>query len=300
MRPFRFGCQYFLKATENLRDLVRRTEDLGFTAVFAPDHFSGTELATGPLLAAVAMLSDRLEVGSLVYGNDFRHPLLLAREVATLDVLSGGRAICGLGAGWYEGDYTTTGIPWLPAGERVDRLEEAIPIIQQAWKGESFSHQGPHYTVTDYTGVPKPSNVRLLIGGGGKRVLRLAGREADIVNLNAPLGKGFGKDMDKFTDDRLPEMLGWVREAGRDVELSVPVFHGAVTDRPEEAAQRPAEEMGYTVEQAMASPNFLFGTRSQVAERLHAYREKFGITTFILSQYGCDLDSFGSITREVT
>lgn len=304
MRPFRFGCQYcFVKSRQELRDLVRKTEDLGFTSVFTPDHFAGIDLAAGPLLTAVATLSEKLEVGALVYDNDFRHPLLLAREAATLNVLSEGRAICGIGAGWHEGEYRSTGIPWQAPKERVDRLEEAIPLIKRAWTGEPFSHQGPNYTVTEYAGLPV-SRPRLLIGGGARRMLRLAGREADIVNLNAPLGKGFGPEMDKFTDDRLPEMLGWVKEgAGErfpEIELSLPIFFAAVTDRPEEAARGPAEAQGYTVEQAMQAPNYLFGTRQQVTERLQGYRERFGITTFILSQFGCDLDSFGPVLRDLS
>jgi len=304
MRPFRFGHQVcHVQSRSHLRDLVKKTEDLGFSALFTPDHFAGIDLATGPLLAAVATLSDRLEVGALVYDNDFRHPLLLARETATLNVLSDGRAICGIGAGWHEGEYRSTGIPWDPPGQRVTRLEEALPLLKQAWSGEPFSHQGVSYTVTDYAGIPK-SRPRLLVGGGAKRMLTLAGRHADIVNLNAPLNKGFGKDMVKFTDDSLPEMLDWVKagagERFGEIEVSVPVFFFGITDRPEEAVRGPAEEQGYTVEQAMRSPNYLFGSRAQLGERLHAYRERFGITTFIFSDYGAEVDSLAPLLRDLS
>jgi probable F420-dependent oxidoreductase len=300
-RPFRFGAQFTQGNTlAEVRALVRQVESDGFWGVFTPDHYAGIPLATGGLLATVAQLSSKLQVGALVYDNDFRHPLLLAREAATLEVLSEGRFICGIGAGWYEGEYHQVGLSWDAPGVRISRLEEALPLLLAAWSGETFSHQGKFYQVQDHGGLPV-ARPRLMVGGGGKRMLGLAGKHADIVNLNAKLDRGFGEEMTKFSDSDLHQMIAWVREGAGDrfeeIELSVPVFFGAVDDEARVAEMAAAQ--GYTVEQARSSPNYLFGSRQEIVDRLHHLREEFGISLFILSDFGCDLQKFAPIVREL-
>jgi len=304
MRPFQFGVQYcFLKSRKELREAVRRADDQGYAAFLTPDHFEGIDLAVGPVLAAVAQLSDRLQVGSLVYGNDFRHPLLLAREMATLDLLSDGRALCGIGAGWYQGEYDKVGLAWDSPAKRVARLEEAVPLIKQAWSGRTFSHSGEFYQVKDYAGIPQPVAPRLMIGGGGRRVLSLAGREAQTVNLVTQLDLGFGTDSRKFTEDELQQKVDWVRQAAgarfTEIELSVTVFYGGVSHSPEEKLASVLDQQGYTLEQAQSSPSYLFGTRQQVLERLRYLRQQYGISSFYLSQMGVDLESMAPIVGEL-
>lgn len=299
MGKIRFGAQLtHAKSRQDLQDFVTRTEDSGFDLFASPDHFTGIDLAITPLLASVAQMSSRLEIASLVYDNDFRHPLLLAREAATLQVLSEGRFTCGIGAGWFQGEYQAVGLPWDSPGERIARLEEALVLIKSAWKGEAFSHEGRFYQVKDYTGLPRmESPPRLMLGAGGKRMLALAGREADVVNLIPPLDRGFGSDMRKFTNDQLSGMIETVRQAagGRALELSIDVFFGGVTDRPEEELARTSASQGYTPEQARLSPHYMFGSAAQIQERVLELHQRFGISLFCFSQFGCDLDSLGPV-----
>lgn len=301
MGKARYGAQLcFAKSKKELTEFVQMMEGAGFTLFASPDHFGGIDFSVTPLLATVAAMS-RLDIASMVYDNDFRHPLMLAREVATMHVLSEGRMLCGLGAGWFPDEYKAVGIEWDSPKERIDRLEEAIPLIKAAWKGEPFSHEGKYYKVKDYAALPRMETPpRLMLGAGGKRMLALAGREADVVNLIPPLDKGFGQDMRKFTSDQLQGMIATVREAAgsRNVELSIDVFFGGVTDKPDEALEKACAGQGYTLEQARVSPHYMFGSVQQIKERLQELRETYGITLFIFSQFGCDLPSLAPVIAE--
>ena len=158
-----------------------------------PDHF-GDQLAPVPALAAVAAATTTLRMGSLVFGNDYRHPLVLAKEAATLDVLSEGRFELSLGAGWMRTDYDESGITYDPPRVRVDRFEEAITILNSLLRSDGpFSFDGEHYQVHEHTLLPWPvqqPGPPLIIGGGGKRILSFAARNADIVSINVNLRDG--------------------------------------------------------------------------------------------------------------
>jgi len=198
-RPFRFGLlgESVRSATE-LVDTARRAEVAGFATFLIRDHFIeepfGHQLAPFAALATVAAATDRLRVGSLVICNDYRHPVLLAKEVATLDLLSGGRFELGLGAGFSRPEYEQAGLPYDPPGVRVDRFEEALQVLKGLFGAEPFTFSGSFYTVTDLDSFPKPiqqPHPPILVGAGGRRMLSIAARQADIIGiLTAAVGTG--------------------------------------------------------------------------------------------------------------
>jgi probable F420-dependent oxidoreductase len=218
--PFRFALdlQQPLPGL-NWVDSFKQAEQLGYSSVFFPDHF---DEGPGPLAAmAAAAATTTLTVGTLVLDCDFRHPAILARELATIDHLSEGRLEVGIGAGWKSLDYRTSGIPMDRPGVRVDRMIEHLAVLKGCWSGEPFSFQGEHYNITELTGSPtpfRPGGPRILIGGGAPRVLRFAAEHADIVGINASIHSGV-IDTDAALDatpTRIDEKAAWVREASGD------------------------------------------------------------------------------------
>src|ERR1700704_5088687 len=173
-RAFRFGAQISNTPPNQPNWVItaRKVEELGYSTLFVPDHFDD-QLAPLPAMTAAAMATSTLRVGSLVFDNDYKHPLVLAKECATLDVVSGGRLELGLGAGWMTTDYEQSGIPLDPPGVRIDRFEEGLAIVKGLLESKPFAFAGKHYTINNHTGTPRPvqSPVPIVIGGGGKRVL---------------------------------------------------------------------------------------------------------------------------------
>ena len=178
---------------EEWAPFCRMLEDLGYAAVSNGDHPGMPRLGAIASTAAAAAATARIRVGTLVYGNDYRHPLVLAREIATLDRMCGGRVEFGLGAGWYSADYAQFGFVFDRPGIRIERLAEAVQLVKQYFSGERFSQQGKHYSVRDVEGYPLPIQrpyPTLVMGGGGPKMLALAGREADIVDFNFAFESG--------------------------------------------------------------------------------------------------------------
>ena len=193
-RKFRFGvmCSHAASAAE-FREKARTAEALGYSTLFVPDHFIDHPLAPMPAMATAAAVTDTLRIGSLVLGNDYKHPVVLAREAATLDLLSDGRLELGLGAGWMTADYDKAGLELDRPGVRIERLEESIAILKGLMTDGPFTFEGKHYTVTDLDGEPKPvqrPHPPFIIGGGAPKILGLAAREAAIVGVNANLRGG--------------------------------------------------------------------------------------------------------------
>ena len=239
-RPFRFGIQAKPTTTRHaLQDLARRAEALGYATLTMPEHFDD-QFAPVPALQCAADATTTLRLGALVYDNDYKHPVVLAKELATMDVLSDGRVEIGLGAGWMESDYVASGIPYDPPGVRVSRFIEGVAVIKSALSPGKFSFHGDHYTVTDYDGLPKPVQQLppLLIGGGAPRVLKFAAHHADIVGVNADLrtGKVDGSTISSMSAQAVDEKIGWIAEAANEagrleaIELNVRVFMNAITD----------------------------------------------------------------------
>lgn len=288
--PFRFGVQLSQAADRTAWvKQVRKIADLGFGTVFLPDHF-GDQLAPLPALVSAAEAAD-VRVGTLVCDNDYKHPIVLAKEAATIDLLTDGRLELGIGAGWMREDYEWSGIAYDPPAVRVDRFEEALAVIKGAFADGPFSFHGAHYTVTDYEGHPKPvqrPHPPLIIGAGGRRMLAIAGEHADIVGINPNLRAGaitpdVGRDA---TAEATERKVGWLRDAAGErfdrLELNVLVYVCIVTDERQAQAEAIGPMFGLTAEEALATPHALVGTVDQICEAVLERRERFGITYLIV------------------
>ena len=306
-RPFRFGVQAAVAASaEEWTAKVRRIDDLGYTVLALNDHFNH-QLAPVPALMAAAAASPRLELGATVFSNDFKHPVVLAKEMATVDVLSGGRTFIGLGAGWLRSDYEQAGIAYDAPGTRISRLMEAVTVIKGLFDEAPFTFHGTYYSIDGLDGWPKPArrpHPPLFIGGGGRRILSFAAREADIVGINVDLrGGDFGSYLrGGATGGGVGEKVEWIREAAGDrmtaIELNVCLFNIGVTDDREAYARGVAESHGADVDQVLATPNVLIGTIQEMVDTLLKRRERFGIS-HILVPYP-RIDQFAPIVDRLT
>jgi probable F420-dependent oxidoreductase len=301
MRPFRFfAAGGDITDARELAATARRAESLGYAGFVLADHLVPT-MAALPTLAAVAATTDTLRVGTFVLNVDLRHPAVLAQELATLDVLSGGRLDIGIGAGWNRPEYDAVGLPFDPVGTRVSRLTEAVAILKGCFAEGGFDHAGANWTITGYDAYPKPvqkPHPPLFIGGGGRRTLTLAGREADIVGLAPRLlkdadGRPMG-DPRSLTLEAAAEKIAWVREAAgprfADLEFNVYPSGAPVTitdDALAQAAGR-AEAMtartgvAISAEEILHSPHHWIGTVDELIAKCLDLRERLGITSFML------------------
>src|SRR4051794_36268937 len=288
---FRFGVQCGGAHTgASWRELARKIEDLGYSTMYTPDHFIDTVLAPMPALAIAAEATTTLNVGALVFDNDYKHPAILAKEWATVDVLSGGRTELGIGAGWMKTDYDALGLPYDSAGTRIARLDEALQVIKGCFAGESFSFSGEHYTVTDYTAQPTPAQAKLpvLIGGGAPKILGLAGREADVVGINPNLRVGaITADAAKSASaQETANKIEWIKAgAGSrfdDIELQIRYFVHAITDDRSGFAAAVAGGFDATPEEVLGSGAALFGTIPEIIDTLHQRRDEWGVTYVVV------------------
>ncbi|HYW24542.1 MAG TPA: TIGR03621 family F420-dependent LLM class oxidoreductase [Terriglobales bacterium] len=292
-RRFRFAVQVGTAGGgQQWADLAREAESLGYSVLTMPDHF-GDQFAVGPALAAAAAATETLRLGALVYDNDYRHPVLLAKEVATLDVLSGGRVELGLGAGWLTTDYEQSGIPCDPIGVRIDRMVEGLRVLRGLMAEGPFTFAGEHYRIAELDGQPKPvqrPHPPVLIGGGGRRILSIAGREADIVGIGTNLRSGrIGPHLvDNVTADATAQKVSWVREAAGDrfdqLELHMQVFLLTLTDDRAAAAAGVAQFMETTVDEVLSAPIVLMGTEQEVVDQIRRQREMYGISHLTVGQ----------------
>jgi probable F420-dependent oxidoreductase len=305
-RPFRFGTGNFSgdSATAYM-ERARQIEAYGYDTLLIPDHL-GYQLAVGPALTASTLATTSLRIGPYVIAADFRHPALLAKEMATLDVLSDGRLEFAIGAGWDKGEYDRAGIPFDAPGVRVERMQEALAVVRGLWGEGPFSFAGKHFTITEMEGGPKPvqrPGPPVLIGGSQRRMLEYAAREADIIGILAPAKREGGLDHTREQEDRLAEQVGWVREAAGDrfgeIELSMLFWNVRVTDDIRAGAEDIARQPGarLSAEEILASPYYLIGSEEQIAERLHELRERFGVSYFAVMPVGAD--AFAPIIRRM-
>ena len=290
--PFRFGVQISNPPSgESWQSTARKVESLGYSSLLLPDHF-GDQLAPVPAMATAAEATTDLKVGALVLDNDYRHPVVLAKEMATIDVLSGGRVEFGLGAGWMRSDYVQAGIPYDPPGVRVSRFEEAVAITKGLFGGEPFSFAGDHYTIESLRGTPRPvqpGGPRLMIGGGGKRVLGIAGREADIISINPNMAAGevSAETAKDAMAEEIDRKLDWVRAGAGDrfdsIEISTTLFFAQITDDAAELAAGGGAMFGVGAEDILACPIVALGTVGQIVEALQARRERWGYSYILCS-----------------
>jgi probable F420-dependent oxidoreductase len=295
-RPFRFGVVASGRSTTSgpWPAAVREIEELGYETLLMTDHLNG-QYAPMVALGMAASLSPRLGLGTLVACNDLYNPVLLAREVATLQRLSGGRLELGLGAGWNPADYLRAGTAFDSPGVRISRLSESIDLIRKCLDGQPFVHDGRHYSSRcDIPVTPRLDTMpKLTIGGGGRRVLTLAAQKADIVSINSQLMAGYtatdflGPATGTGTTD---DKVGWIADAAGDrfdsIELSASVHSAVVTGSPERAAGIFARSMDCSPADVLASPHALLGTVDDMVATLQQRRERWGIS-YVVADYRC-------------
>jgi probable F420-dependent oxidoreductase len=290
-RTFRFGVQCGgAESGAEFLEKARKAEDLGYSVFYMPDHFIDTPYAPMAGIAAAAAVTTTLRVGTLVLGNDYKHPAVTAKEFATVDVMSDGRVEAGIGAGWMRTDYEALGLPYDSPGTRIDRLAEAIAIFKGTWGDGAFSLDGEHYTITNYDAMPKPvqrPRPPILIGGGGPKLLRLAGAEADIVGINPNLRKG-EVSADAVQDSvaaMTKQKIEWVREGAGDrfddLELQIRYFMAAITDDRRGLAEAVAGGFGLGAEDALESGVACVGTVDEVCDLLRQRRDEWGVSCVV-------------------
>ena len=289
---------------EAWRGLAQRCEDLGYSCLYIPDHFDDQ---FGPLVAltVAAEATSTLRVGSLVFDNDYRHPVVLAKEIATLDLASDGRVEFGLGAGWRTTDYDESGIALDPPAVRVERMLEGLTIMRELWSGEKVTFSGAHYQVDGAQGLPRPTRVPpIVIGGGSRRILSIAGRQADIVGVNPSLRSGsVGADMVAgVLPERWDERVRWVRDAAGDridrVELQIMTFLVEVGSPRREALERTAGMFGLAPEIIADVPIGVAGTVDEICEQLQQRRERWGFSYVVIHEG--EVDAFAPVVARLT
>lgn len=295
-RGFRFGVQVSKETSaKGWAELARRTEAAGYEVLTMPDHFTD-QLAPIPALMAAASATSTLRVGALVFDNDYKHPVVLAKELATIDLLSDGRLDIGLGAGWMISDYEEAGMPYDSPKVRIDRFIEGVAVIRGAMAEGAFSFSGDHYTITNYNGQPKPIQARppLLIGGGGKRVLSYAAREADIIGINGTLTAGVvgPEALSTMTAESVDEKVAIVAAAGahrlNDIEMNIRTFFVKVTNDRAATVEGISSMFGVSKEMIDASPFALIGSVEECIQQLLERRERWGFSYTIVGAENID------------
>jgi probable F420-dependent oxidoreductase len=309
-RRFRFAAQLSSPpepTASSWASQARKAEDLGYSALHMPDHF-GDQLAPAPALVAAALATSEMKVGSLVFDNDYRHPLVLAKEAATVDLLSGGRLELGIGAGWMRTDYEQSGITYDPPKVRVDRFEEALAVVTGLLQADGpFSYTGSHYTVTEHTPTPRPvqrPRPPVIIGGGARRVLTIAARHADIVSINVDLRGGTAgpEAAPNASPSATRQKVAWVKEGAGDrfddLELHTLIGFVVVTDDRDSMMEALAPTFGIEPADAPHVPLALIGTLDQMEEELRWRREEYGISYF--SVEGSAWETLGPVVAKLS
>jgi probable F420-dependent oxidoreductase len=291
MKPFRFGINARdARSRAEWQDKARKIEALGYSVLLVPDHFAAM-LATIPAVVSAADATTSLRVGTNVLNNDLRHPVLLAREASTIDLLIDGRLELGLGAGYMRVEYDQAGLRFDRGGIRVERLAEAVTIIKGLLSGAEVNFTGQHYRVTGHKIYPLPvqrPHPRIIIGGNGPRLLALAAQEADTVNLTGITFTqgGTALDMSGWRAVGIDERVRVLRDAAGErfdrLELSAQIQRVIATDRRREAAEELQKRWKQlSVEEVLEAPFVLIGTVDEMVEALRARRERWGISFFV-------------------
>lgn len=315
VRPFRFlgDAATTIADGRQLAENARRAESLGYSVLVIPDHLV-EQHAPIPVLATIAAVTERIRIGTFVFNNDLRHPAVLAQDLASLDVLSGGRLEIGIGAGWNRPEYDAIGMAFEPVGTRVARLTEALAVLKGSFGDGPFSFEGEHYTIANHDGQPKPvqrPHPPVFIGGGGRRILTLAAREADIVGLAPRLVPGDQttprSNPRSLTAAATEEKIGWIREAAGDrfdrLELNTYSTGGpiVVTDHARTEAQARADRMRQrtgieiTADELLESPHTFIGSISELTQKVVEIRDRFGIGSFMLG----DIDELAPVVERL-
>jgi len=307
LRGFRFALSVnrMLDSLDDWRQTVAEAESRGYSALVLGDHLGAERYAAVPALAYAAAQTSRLRLGSFLFNNDFRHPAVLAKEVATLDIMTGGRFEFGIGAGWMRGDYEMTGIRKDPGPIRAERLEEALVVLKGLFAPGPLTFEGRHYRISALEGLPKPAqspHPPIVVGGGSREVLAVAARQADVASLNPVHRRGVPGAGPELSWSALAERVAWVAEfsSGRpqppDLHL---LIHGmAIEAAPGPGAARVASDNRLSPEEALASPYLLIGSAGEAARRLEGIRSRLGIAYF--SVRAADAEQFQPVLEALT
>jgi probable F420-dependent oxidoreductase len=298
VHPFRFGVQsYSATSGADWREQARAAEALGYSSFHLADHVIGPgpalaatnhpvqNLAAIPAMAVAAEATSTIRVGCRVLCTDYRNPVMLAKELATLAMFSDGRLEMGLGAGWLQGEYEAIGVRWDPPGVRIDRFEETLRVIRACFAEGEVAITGTHVHAVGFEGVPKPPEMPpLMIGGGSRRILGIAGREADIVSINfdnrsgriGPAGVGSG------TAVGTQQKLEWIRAGAGErfgsIEIEIGAYFTVVTPKRDATLGAMAPMFGLTPEQFGEHPHALIGSVDSICEQLLERRDRYGIS----------------------
>ena len=306
-RLFRFGFSLDgLDGPEEIAARARRAEDMGYSAVVMTDHFDDRH---GPLVAmtAVALATTSLRVGTMVLANDYRHPAVLAKELASLDQVSGGRLEIGMGAGWMASDYQQAGMQFDRPGVRIERLDEAVTVLEGCFGEGIFDFEGEHYRISGLDSQPKPvqqPRPPLLMAGGGPRMLALAARRADIVGVNPSLHSGAIDEhagptaTAEATDHKLAVVRDAAGERFGSIELQTRVHLAVITDDAPALASAAAPAFGITAEEALGSPHALMGTVDECVAAIEGWRERWGIS--YISFTGDSAEAMAPVVERLT
>lgn len=307
MTPFRFGVNTWTAgSSREWLEKARRVETLGYNTLFMADHLADT-FAPFSALAVAAQAAPTLRVGPLVLNNDFRHPVVVAREVATLDLLTDGRVELGLGAGYADAEYLEAGLRFDNGAVRVSRLAESVAIITRLLAGEAVTFHGSHYEIAGHRVYPRPvqkPRPPVLLGGNGKELLTLAAREADIVSLTGVTFMPAGRpaSLSGFSPAGFSERIEWIRTAARDrvkqPTLNILVQQVVLADTPRKAAESVASQFpSRTLDEILESPFFLLGPTEHLIEVLQDRRERWGISYVVV--FDRSVDDFAPVVARL-
>ncbi len=307
MRPFRFSVQHHAAADGKAwRELARKTEDLGYTTLYLPDHF-GDQWSPTVAMTIAAEVTQNLRVGALVYDVDYRHPVMQAKEVATLDVAFPGRTIFGFGAGWMKTDYDEAGIAYDSPGTRIERMKEALTIMKALWTDGTCTFEGAHYTITNAQGFPRPATPGgppVVIGGGGKKILTYAAQIADTIGVNPNLAAGaVGPEVAQSAlGDVYRERIQWIRDAAGNrfdsIDLQVLTFMTQIVPNRDEVIANIAPLFSIDPAQVLDIPLVMIGTEDEIVESLQKRREEFGFNDIVVQ--GDAMEAFAPIVARLT
>jgi probable F420-dependent oxidoreductase len=287
MKPIRFGTSgSYLADRERLLAAARHAEAIGYSTFSMADHFG---LPFAPLIAlqAVADATTTLRITQTVLAHDFRQPAVLAKELATLDVLSGGRVEVGIGAGWMRAEYEQAGIRFDSAPVRIARLEEFVIVLKGLFGDQPFSFSGDYFSITDLDGTPEPIQQRppILIGGGGRKLLAVAARQADIIQVLPRIQTpGQSIDATEFTAATYHAKIDHIKTAAgerfRNIELGTQLLLATITDDPDRVLDEFAANHAISSDELRSSPLVAVGSETEVCNKLLAVRDEYGISYF--------------------
>jgi len=287
----------------NLVANALRAEELGYSTVSLPDHFTDQ---AAPLigLTAAAIATTTLRVLPLVLANDYREPLVLAKELATLDALSGGRLDFGIGAGWMITDYEQAGLTYDSAGTRIRRLSDSVDVLQALLSGQAVNVDSEFYNITGSLSAPlpvQPGGIPLMLAGGKQKMLTLAGEKADIVGFNPGLTAGVIDERAgrTATAAKTDEKLTWIEDGAGDrmdsIELQTRIHVTMITNERVTVAAELAPLLGLSTEEALESPHALVGTADQCIDEIKQWRDRWGIS--FVSINGTDMEAFAPVVE---